>query len=192
MGGKRTSQMPVFDMPSAQTLRTLSLVAVAVICAAGGPSSSENGHRAAAEPSLRASLQNYVSNRWGRPDGDTNYTAKFVDLNGDGRSEAVVLVSGQHWCGTGGCPLWVLTPRNQSWSMVTQAPIVRAPIRLLPSRSRGWSDLSAMLRFDGARPLYEARLSVNGRLNPTITPLARQSLGQVILSESDESEPLFP
>lgn len=152
-GGEQTSKVPVFDMPSAQTLRMLSLVAVGVMCAAGGPSSSENGQRAEAEASLRASLQNYVSNRWGRPDGDTNYTAKFVDLNGDGRSEAVVLVSGQYWCGTGGCPLWVLTPRNSSWSMVTQAPIVRAPIRLLPSRSRGWSDLSAMLRFDGTRPL---------------------------------------
>ena len=184
--------MPVFDMPSAQTLRTLSLVVVAMMCAAGGLSSSENGQRTAAGVSLRASLKNYVSNRWGPPDGDTNYTAKFVDLNGDGRSEAVVLVSGPSWCGTGGCPLWVLTPRNRSWSMVTQAPIVRAPIRLLPSHSRGWSDLSAMLRFDGTRPLYEARLSVNGRLNPTITPLARPSLGQVILSESDESERLFP
>ena len=184
--------MPIFDMPSAEMLRTLSVVAVAVMCAAGGRSSSENGQRAEAEASLRASLQEYVLDRWGRPDGDTNYMAKFVDLNGDGQSEAVVLVSGQYWCGTGGCPLWVLTPRNRSWSMVTQAPIVRAPIRLLPSRSRGWSDLSAMLRFDGSRPLYEARLSVNGRLNPTITPLARPSLGEVILSESDESEPLFP
>lgn len=184
--------MPVFDMSSAQMLRTLSLVTVAVLCAAGGPSSSEDGQRAGAEASLRASLQNYVSNRRGRPDDDTNYTAKFVDLNGDGRSEAVVLVSGQYWCGTGGCPLWVLTPRSGSWRMVTQAPVVRAPIRLLPSRSRGWSDLSAMLRFDGTRPLYEARLSINGRLNPTTTPLAGPSSGQVILSESDESHPLFP
>ncbi len=183
--------MPVFDMPPAQTLRTISLVAIAVMCAAGGPSSSENGQRASAEASLRASLQNYVSNRWGRPDGDTNYTAKFVDLNGDGRSEAVVLVAGQYWCGTGGCPLWVLTPRGRSWRMVTQAPIVRAPVRLLPSRSHGWSDLSAMLRVDGTQPLYEARLAVNGRLNPTITRLNRPSRGRVILSDADRSEPLL-
>jgi len=184
--------MPIFDMLSVQTLRTFSLTAVAVMCAAGAPSISENGQRSAAHASLCASLQNYVLKRWGQPDGDTNYTAKLVDLNGDGRSEAVVLVSGQHWCGTGGCPLWVLTPRDRSWMMVTQAPIVRAPIRLLPSRSHGWSDLSAMLYVDGARPLYEARLSVNGRLNPTITPLARPSSGRVILSEDDTSEPLFP
>lgn len=183
--------MPLFDMSSAQPLKTSSLVAVAVMCAAAGSTSPESG-RPGAAASLRASLQNYVLNRWGRPDGDTNYTAKFVDLNGDGQSEAVVLVSGQYWCGTGGCPLWVLTPRNRSWRMVTQAPVVRAPIRLLPSRSRGWSDLSAMLRIDGTRPLYEARLSVNGRLNPTITPLARPSSGQVILSASDEGEALFP
>ena len=127
--------MTVFNMSSAQSLRTLSLVVVSLMCAAGGPASSENGQRAAAEASLRASLQNYVSNRWGRPDGDTNYTAKFVDLNGDGRSEAVVLVSGQYWCGTGGCPLWVLTPRGRSWRMVTQAPIVGAPVTR-PSRGR--------------------------------------------------------
>jgi hypothetical protein len=183
--------MPVFNMPPAQILRTLSVVAVAVMCAAGEPSSPENGQRVSAEASLRASLLSYVSNRWGRPDGDTNYTAKFVDLNGDGRSEAVVLVSGQYWCGTGGCRLWVLTPRGRSWRMVTQAPIVRAPIRLLTSRSHGWSDLSAMLRVDGTQPLYEARLSVNGRLNPTITRLDRPSRGRIILSDDDPSEPLF-
>lgn len=184
--------MPVFDMPFARTLRTLSLVAAAAMCAAGGPSASDDGQRTGAEARLRTSLQNYVLAKWGRPDWDTDYTARFVDLNGDGRREAVVLISGRFWCGTGGCPLWVLTARGRSWRMVTQAPIVRAPVRLLPSRSRGWSDLSAMLYVDGTQPLYEARLSVNGRLNPTITPLARPSSGQVILSESDRSEPLFP
>jgi hypothetical protein len=49
-----------------------------------------------------------------------------------------------------------------------------------------------MLYAGGDRPLYEARLSVNGRLNPTTTRLARPSSGQVLVSRTDESEPLFP
>lgn len=175
-----------------QAISKISLATVVVICLSGGASQSQDRSISGVSASLRVSLQNYVLNRWGRPEGDTNYKVKLVDLNGDGRSEAVVLVSGRYWCGTGGCPLWVLTPRNRSWRMVTQAPIVKAPVRLLPSRSRGWSDLSAMLYAGGARPLYEARLSINGRLNPTVTRLERPSSGHVLLSESDKSEPLFP
>lgn len=139
---------------------------------------------------LRISLQNYITGRRGQIDADTGYRAALVDLNGDGRREAVVLMTGD-WCGSGGCSLWVLTPRGRSWRMVTQATVMNPPIRVLPSRNHGWSELSAMVD-DGAGPDYEVRLSVNGRLNPTITRLPEPSNGRVILSSDDPVRELFP
>ena len=177
-------------MPFARTLRAVvvSCVAMATL---GGAHRVAEPQDDAARASLHASLQNYVRGRRGADAEPTRYQATFVDLNGDGRREAVVLVSGRYWCGTGGCPLWVLTPRGSSWSMVTQAPIVRAPIRVLRSRTNGWLHLTAMFRDDGTRPLWEGRLSINGRLNPTVARLDRPSDGRIILSGDEEPVLLF-
>lgn len=68
--------------------------------------------------------------------------------------------------------------------MVTQATIINPPIRVLPSRSHGWSELSAMVD-DVNGPDFEARLSVNGRRNPTVTRLPRPSNARVILTDDD-------
>lgn len=178
-------------MRPAGTLGAILLAALIGMGAMGGGTLPEGQDEAAEHASLRVSLQNYVSGRWGQPHAETRYRATLIDLNGDGRREAVVLMNGPDWCGSGGCSLWVLTPRGRSWRMVTQATIMNPPIRVLPSRSHGWSELSAMVDdVDG--PHYEARLSVNGRLNPTITRLTEPSNGRVILSDADPVRALFP
>lgn len=170
---------------------TILLAALIGMGAMGGGTLPEGQDEGAEYARLRISLQNYITGRWGQIDADTGYRATLVDLNGDGRREAVVLMNGPGWCGSGGCSLWVLTPRGRSWRMVTQATIMNPPIRVLPSRSHGWSELSAMVD-DGAGPDYEVRLSVNGRLNPTITRLPEPTNGRVILSDADPVRALFP
>ena len=171
-------------MPLSRRLAVLSIAAFAAIGAtgAGQPGAQQDAGTEAA--TLHASLWNYISARWGPPDSETRYRAAFIDLNDDGRREAVVLMDGPYWCGSGGCSLWVLTPRGRSWRMVTQATIMNPPIRVLPSRRHGWSELSAMVD-DVAGPHYEARLSVNGRLNPTVARLPEPSNGRVILTDDD-------
>ncbi len=171
-------------MPLPRRLAVLCLAALAAlgVAGAGQPAAQQDVGTEAA--SLHASLRNYISARWGPPDSETRYRAAFIDLNDDGRREAVVLMDGAFWCGSGGCSLWVLTPRGQSWRMVTQATIINPPIRVLPSRSHGWSELSAMVD-DVNGPDFEARLSVNGRRNPTVTRLPRPSNARVILTDDD-------
>ncbi len=182
--------MPEFGMRTARTPAAILLAAVIGTGATGGTSLSQGQDEAAEYARLRISLQTYISGRWGQVDADTGYRAALVDLNGDDRREAVVLMTGD-WCGSGGCSLWVLTPRGQSWRMVTQATVMNPPIRVLPSRSHGWSELSAMAD-DGPGPDYEVRLSVNGRLNPTITRLPVPSNARVILTYDDPVRALFP
>ena len=170
---------------------TILLAALIGTGAMGGGALREGQDQAADYAGLRISLQNYISRRWGQVDAGTGYRATLIDLNGDGRHEAVVLMDGPDWCGSGGCSLWVLTPRGRSWRMVTQATIMNPPIRVLPSRSHGWSELSAMVDdVDG--PDYEARLSVNSRLNPTVTRLTTPSNARVILSYDDPVQGFHP
>ena len=183
--------MPEFGMRTARTPAAILLAALIGMGAMGGGTLPHGQDEAAEYAGLRVSLRNYISGRWGPSFPETRYRATLVDLNGDGRREAVVLVNGPGWCGSGGCSLWVLTPRGRSWRMVTQATVMNPPIRVLPSRSHGWSELSAMVH-DGAGPGYEVRLSVNGRLNPTITRLPEASNGRVILSDADPVRRLFP
>lgn len=178
-------------MRLARTPATILLAALIGMGAMGGGTLPKGQDEAAEHAGLRISLQNYITGRWGQSFPETRFRATLIDLNGDGRREAVVLMDGPDWCGSGGCSLWVLTPRGRSWRMVTQATIMNPPIRVLPSRSHGWSELSAMVDdVDG--PHYEARLSVNGRLNPTITRLTEPSNGRVILSGADPVRALFP
>lgn len=178
-------------MRPAGTLGTILLAALIGTGAMGGGTLPEGQDEAAEHAGLRLSLRNYISGRWGQSFPETRYRATLIDLNRDGRREAVVLMNGPDWCGSGGCSLWVLTPRGRSWRMVTQATIMNPPIRVLPSRSQGWSELSAMVD-DVNGPHYEARLSVNGRLNPTVTRLPEPSNGRVILSDADPVRALFP
>ena len=42
------------------------------------------------------------------------FVAAFVDLNGDGRPEAVVRLTSSHWCGSGGCTTLVLERDSDS------------------------------------------------------------------------------
>lgn len=92
-------------------------------------------------------------------------TITFVDLNKDGRREAIAYVEG--WgaggvCGTSGCNLTVFTPQGDSYRPVGKF-IGHLPVRALRTRSRGWPDLAMWVQGGGIIHGHEAALSFNGR-----------------------------
>jgi len=92
------------------------------------------------ERSVRAYLQNRLKDaRTDYP--DTRYALAWVDLNGDGRNEAVVRIMSRGYCGSGGCQMYVLSPSRRRWSLVGRMTITKPPIRVLNSRNHGWRDL---------------------------------------------------
>ncbi len=116
-----------------------------------------------AEDLLRQSLQ-----RWaGDPDSDdvktTKYIHAFVDLNGDGKTEAIVYLMGRGWCGSGGCNTLILARVGGPWKVVNNITITRPPIRVLSSTSHGWHDISVWVQGGGIQPGYDAALSFNGK-----------------------------
>jgi len=155
-------------------------------------SSPPDGH--VVPPELLRTLRTYVTEA-GSGAGDERYALKLVDLNADGRREALILLSGSSWCGTGGCRLLILTPTRGGWRFVTKTTITRAPVRLLPSRHHGWKDLvvrvggggletgNALLRFDGHR--YPSNPSMVPTVSMTRTP------GTLLIGENNPGRPLF-
>ena len=112
----------------------------------------------------------------------TRYSVALVDLNGDGRVEALVYAmdsaggrSGD-LCGSGGCDLYILSLTATGYRQVADIAITRPPIAVLPTISHGWHDLGVRVAGGGIVSGYEARLRFNGRSypsNPTIPPATR-------------------
>lgn len=149
------------------------------------------------QPDRDQSLRTFLQQRFHDERDSTpsaTYVAAWADLDGDRRPEAIVAMSSGMLCGTGGCPLFVLTPAGRSWRVVSETSITNAPIRALTTRSHGWQDLSVVVRGGGARG-HAVRLSFNGRAypgNPSLAPaLARRASGRVLITDDTPARPLF-
>lgn len=126
------------------------------------------------------------------------YSIGLVDLNGDSSAEGLVYVVGAGWCGSGGCPLYILRRNASRWQLLNSVTIVNPPVRVLATKSRGWNDLAVRVRGGGIMPGYEAVLRFDGRRypgNPSVPPAFRArrgAPGRVFISEDRGERPLFP
>jgi hypothetical protein len=162
----------------------------ALLCAAALPLPS----RAADDAGLRLFLKHYVIATVGADDlSSTRYAAAFADLNGDGRDEAVVYLTGSSWCGSGGCDALVLTPNGTSYDVVMDATVTQLPIGVLETSTQGWRDITVAVG-GGGMPGGEALMRFDGAAypdNPTAPP-AEPLTGQrgtVLIPETDEGQP---
>jgi hypothetical protein len=87
-------------------------------------------------------------------DSQGKTTIRFVDLNGDGAPEAIVIRSGPEDCGSHGCSANVLDLRGPAAKDI--GDFIGFDLQPLSSQTRGWRDISltgnqnsARLRFNG-------------------------------------------
>jgi len=152
----------------------------------------------APEDSLKRFLQDYLRENNADSDKTTRYLHTFVDLNGDGRKEAIVYLVGRGWCGSGGCVTLILARKGESFRVITWMTITRPPIRVLAGKSNGWRNISVWVQGGGIQPGYEAELHFNGKTyprNPSVPParrLARDVRGEVVIPSSQDGTPLYP
>lgn len=92
----------------------------------------------------------------------SRYQRADADLNGDGRLESVIYVTDPDYCGSGGCTLFVLSPHGGSYRIVLRETVVRRPILLLSTVTRGWRDLGVTRWGGGVLQPYTARLRFSG------------------------------
>ena len=145
-------------------------LAVSLLCA--GPAIAQD--RADA---LRAFLRKHYASGDAAADKTTRYSVAFASLN-DKTQQIIVYVSGDGWCGSGGCSALILEPANSSFKIRASFTLARLPIRVLPSKTNGWHDLSmpgsgggvtahiAKIQFDGMK--YSGNPSTAKHLSPEL------------------------
>jgi len=176
----------------------LVLVIFVMFVLTNSPSESQQQPAASDSASLKTFLQGYVGTPPSPDDETTQYIDAFVDLNGDGRKEAVVYITGRGWCGSGGCPTLVVTPDGSTWRVVTKILLTRPRIRVLAATSHGWRSLTVWVQGGGIQDGYEAELRFDGKTypaNPTVPPARRlieKMPGEVVIQEYDAAKPLYP
>lgn len=163
MGADRGERLRPLDSRNApvQHPRMKSLVALLMLTFASSALSAKP--ELSGDAQFRRWLIHYLKSDY-RDDPDLQnlvYGYALVDLNGDGRDEAVVWARNAS-CGTGGCDLNVFVHRKSGWDLFSSTTITRPPIKLLPQRHRGWRDLASWQTGGGIERPYEARLRFNG------------------------------
>jgi hypothetical protein len=123
------------------------------------------------------------------------YASSQFDLNGDGKKEVVVWLEGPIYCGTSGCEINVFENLGDQYRYVGRTHSVKLPVRVLPTSTNGWRDLSAHVSGGGSNP-YEARLQFNGTrypehpFEPSVVEAPAGS-GMVLLGTDTEVSPVF-
>ncbi|WP_290869125.1 hypothetical protein [Aquabacterium sp.] len=154
--------------------RRFSLLVVAGLCVALQAGLVKAQSRSPA--SLEAAVRAYARSQGA---GDVSgFRHALFDLNRDGQDDALVLLTGPDWCGSGGCTLLVWRGVGGRFQRVSVSSVTGEPLRVLASERRhGWATLIVHARGHG-----EALMRFNGRRypgNPSLAPLASEAqLGQ--------------
>ena len=151
---------------------------------------------------MRNSLKVFLQNQFGGASqgGDnTRYFAALVNLSTDTTTQqAIVYLTGDGWCGSGGCNTLVLARSENSWRVVAKITITRPPIRVLDETSYGWRSIGVRVQGGGIQPGYEAELRFDGKTYPSnpsmppARPLQQKAAGETVISASETGVPLYP
>lgn len=90
----------------------------------------------------------------GSAGGRARYIYNLVDLNGDGKQEALVYLLGSIFCGSGGCNLYLFSQGQQGYTRINNFPISRLPVIVSPRKTNGWHNLIRPESGGGAQPSY--------------------------------------
>jgi hypothetical protein len=144
---------------------------------------------------LKAFLQSYLRAGNGFFDKTTRITAVDVQSEDGKGTLDIVYVSGQVWCGTGGCTMLIVEPTPQSFKVLGRITIVQLPIRLLSSMNYGYPDIGITVAGGGIQQGYEAIISFNGKkYSGNTSSHARRASsiqGKTIIADMGNSVPLY-
>ena len=94
------------------------------------------------------------------------FRSALADLNGDATLDAVVLLTDQRYCGSGGCRMAVFEGKGTDFRLVSSSTITREPIFVLDSSRFGWRSL-AVRSSGGGGPTRQALLEFDGSRYPS-------------------------
>lgn len=148
--------------------------------------------RSQTDDQLREFLESYAEDSREQ----TRFFSAPVSLHGNGKEQRIVYLTGNAWCGSGGCTALVLAREESSYKLITKITIARLPIRVLTSTTNGWHDVAVVVQGGGIKRAYVAKLSFDGRTyptNPTVAPavpLKGKVAGKIVVPLTAEGSPI--
>jgi hypothetical protein len=126
---------------------------------------SESSNGAALETAIAQELSGDVAG--------VRYLYNVIDLDGDGRFEVVVYLTGASTCGTGGCTMMILKAAGSgAYAVISRHTVINNPILVSNTTTNGWRDLVVYVAGGGAKPSYRI-LKFDGSTypsNPSMAP----------------------
>jgi hypothetical protein len=104
--------------------------------------------------------------------------------------EVIVYLTGDGWCGTGGCTILVLSPTSSDYKLISKITIARPPVRVLSTTSNAWHDISVLVQGGGIQPGHYAKLPFNGKTypsNPSVPPaqpITQNAAGEIMIDST--------
>jgi hypothetical protein len=147
------------------------------------------------KPALQKAIIQFMQAEKVPMDEEHTFFADFADLNGDSTPDALVILTGPYWCGTGGCRMLVFRGEDNSFSFVSSSTLVRPPVTVSESKTKGWRDLILTVS-GGGMPAKTIALKFDGKkypLNPSVQsalPAAAATEGAVLFPEGTNPERL--
>lgn len=114
---------------------------------------------------------------WAEESTAPTYKHAFADLNDDGIDDAVVLITDNQYCGSGGCSFIIFRGVAGGFKLVSSSTITREPILMLAEKKKGWHTISVLVAGGGAKP-GQVMMRFNGKKypgNPSIQPTAKKN-----------------
>jgi hypothetical protein len=156
---------------SFEGIRTSKARYLIIVCALSVSAMAAN-----AEPprALSDAVQSYIYQHITDVVYDETFRFALEDLNGDGRADAIVLMSGPAWCGSGGCTMFIFQGVENGFEFVSKSTITNTPIRISKKTVHGWRTLIVFSNGKGdvALHLNKAR---QYPLNPSMQPKASRA-----------------
>jgi len=113
-------------------------------------------------------------NAWAEESAVPTYKHAFADLNDDGIDDAVIIITDNQYCGSGGCSSVIFQGVAGGFKLVSSSTITREPILLLTEKKKGWHTLSVFVAGGGAKA-GQVMMRFNGKKypgNPSTQPKA--------------------
>lgn len=118
----------------------------------------------------------------------SNYDYRRIDLNEDGRRDAIILFKTPYgyWCGTHGCTMLVMEAHNDHFTLVNSIQPVRPPIYETSNKTNGWKDI--VIRVSGR---WHKAKNVSAKYNGQQYPLDPSDIEPAAGHEIADKEYLF-
>ncbi len=126
----------------AQKAATAQKPAAAQTAAEAKPAAAQTEKEQGQNSDLNQAILAYLAKTKVEPQYANPRQTAWLDLNGDGRQDALVLLENPlYFCGTGGCTMVIFKGTPSGFEFVSSTTLIRGPVLVSETNTQGWRDL---------------------------------------------------